>query len=569
MSLCYNRLIKRLGVFIMYIRVGDVLRSNRSNNYKYKIVSEGSSFGYNIEIKGKLIYDVETKFIEDGLNGLSRSELRYQIKSGDTKVMDNGEKCSIVRKEETGGIVLKFENGKVLKFVSTYAYTSGYATSERVDGKEYDIEIGEVVKLSGDMTGVVTKINYRYITILVENRVEIDFPIHTLGARDIWILTKSALSKLLVGEKRDASEGVVAEITDVSGIKDVTVTFSNGLVRHMTYNQFLTTENLMYERPSYINTRVWQEKEQMYATAIKSTGKHKDVFLIKFDDGTTVRAQRRSFLEGKSTKNPKKVRPIQIGECHKQANGLYATVISINEDNKENGDIELSNGVILHNYLLKRVRRGNLPKSSKAMKDIEKYRDKVYTIGNLYYEVLERDRKNILIRWNGFYLEVRGGCTRSRIKMPLLFRPNPRYINYKNITVDKIEADSVKECFYAYGTCNTCGKKVKVVADENGLGHNCYENVSTDYFGLDIDVRQTKPYVYEVKYRDNTKNVLDLSNNRNFRILVHKELYARSGKSVFINGTGEKVLDMYFDEIKKKYVCLVELNNKRYIKVLS
>lgn len=194
----------------MSIRVGDVLRSKRSNNYKYKIVSEGSSFGYNIEIKGKLIYDVETKFIEDGLNGLSINELRYQIKSGDTKVMDNGEKCSIVCKEETGGIVLKFENGKVLKFVSTYAYTSGYATSERVEGKEYDIEIGEVVKLSGDMTGVVTKINYRYITILVENRVEIDFPIHTLGVRDIWILTKSALSKLLVGEKRDASERILS-----------------------------------------------------------------------------------------------------------------------------------------------------------------------------------------------------------------------------------------------------------------------------------------------------------------------------------------------------------------------
>lgn len=555
----------------MDIKIGDKFKHYRGHGETYQVIAKGSSFGYDIKYRGTVSYDVSESFIENGLDGLDRSELRYKIKSGDIKTMNNGETCEIVRKEENGSIILRFENNKVLKFISVYAFTRGYATSERSNNKEYDIEIGDEVNLSGGFSGIITDVNYKEVKILVDDSKEFIWQLSCLGSRGTWVLTKSMLAELLIGRKRDAEDGLIAEITGVNGVKDITVTFSNGNIRHIAYKYFAENKILRSKIPDYTNARVYQKHEKMYATVLSNTGKYKDCFKVRFDDGTVVVVQRKSFLNGKAVKNPKTSKPIEIGECHKQTNGLYATVISINENNKSYGDIKLSNGVILHNYCLKRVRRGNLPKNDKALKSMNKYSGRVDTINGFYYEVLDRDDKVALIRWNDFYLETRCKSSMLSIKTPLIFRSQNTELRYGNIKVDKIESDIERECFYIYGTCTICGKYVKVESNKQLFGHNCYNDVNGDYFGLDVDVIQLSPYKFKFKYKDNTITELTLyGHSHKLRKVAHSSVRIRNkSKLAYIDKTDNRVLDMYFDEVKKRYICVTEKDKVRHIVVLN
>lgn len=552
----------------MDIKIGDRLNGRINNSIiEYCVIDKGTSFGYNLVSIEGYYYDVLPKLDKDGYLDIDKDFISYKYQVDDSKVLKNGEICTLLCKYEDGSCLLGFDNGKKLKFVSVFAFHNRYATSEREDGKEYDINVGDIVTCTHGMKGIVKNINSLEITIEVEG-VEAKFPIKYTGQRKKWVLDKDTLARLLVGKERIVN-GTKMKIKKVNNIKDLEVELDTGEVRVMSYTGFMGATRAI-KNQHIVGLKVYQQKEKMYAECIQSTGAY---LLIKFDDGTTSNALRQTFMEGKSTKVLRNRFKVKVGESIVQNNGLVATVLRIYDN--YTGDVQLSDGTVLKNVKLGRFREGSLSSGVEIAynnKFEQKRMNKRYDcVCGLYYHIVGYTKEEITVRWNDSYCETIDRGKVAYIKVPRCFITYKGKLRYKNIVIERVESNKDKESLIVHGNCATCGEPVVLDIMENMYGHNCMNKVSKDSLGVPILVEHIGYQRYSIIYEDGSraKSInLEKGQGTNCKI-YHPELYCVCG-NFYMYSCRDKVLSMYFDNTIGKYRVLAESKIKeRKIKTIG
>ena len=548
----------------MGIKIGDRLNGRINNSIiEYCVIDKGTSFGYNLVSIEGYYYDVLPKLDKDGYLDIDKDFISYRYQVDDSKVLKNGEICTLLCKYEDGSCLLGFENGKKLKFVSIFAFHNRYATSEREDGKEYDINVGDIVTCTHGMKGIVKNINSLEITIEVEG-VEAKFPIKYTGQRKKWVLDKDALARLLVGKKRIVN-GTKMKIKKVNSIKDLEVELDTGEVRVMSYTGFMGATRAI-KNQHIVGLKVYQQKEKMYAECIQSTGAY---LLIKFDDDTVSHVSRQTFMKGKSTKVLRNRFKVNVGDSVVQNNGTVATVLRIHDNYM--GDVQLSDGKVLNNVRLGRFMEGSLSEGAEIAynRKLEQKRSnkRYYCDYGLYYNIVLYTKEEIIIRWNDSYYETRKIGKVACIEMPRCFRKYSGQLRYQDIIIERVESNKDRKSLIIYGKCATCGASVVTDTADDIYSCNCIDKVIRDSLGVPISVEHIGYQRYSIIYEDGSRIEgikLEKGKGTNRRI-YHPELYCVCGK-FYMYSCRNKVLSMYFDKTIGRYRVVAESINKERTK---
>lgn len=560
----------------MDIKIGDILHTPDKN---YKVLKTGCSYGYDLlDLKNnKVFYDVvvvEKRCKTKSYYNIGTKYIGCSYRVGDRKQFKNGEYGILSKKNMDRSIEIKFDNGRVLKFTTIYAFHNGWATSEREDNKEYEISIGDEYILNKVIKGVVTdfKIGSPDITLGIGGKyVKVscitNFPPCKLRINNI--------KHVLIGEQRTFQDGLVGTIEDVEDLRNILVSFNNNTEKIMRYSRFknnksvktepVLTKDTIKEEIDGI-TRVYQKHLGMYAVIKEKVDK--EYFKVELEDGTIVNAGRHSFRKGVLTLK-KKPTHVKVGERVEQNNGRFAEVIAVHSGRKI--DVKFDDGEIRKNVSSSGFRQGSITNGRTdtwKCKLIEKNKDRK-TVCGLTFSVNSVDKDYIEILWNNSYKERRRRTDSASITSPKGFKYIKRYdkLLFKNIIIDSYILE--ESDIYIKGICSICGKYIEGYVSELSLGHNCLENVM-DYFGLKINVEHKGVSNYKITYLDGYSYEIEnfkISNKDNRITILYKGLKSVRGNGVYLSGgIRTKVLAMYFDESIKRYRAVVQSGRGTQVK---
>ncbi len=553
----------------MDIKIGDILRT-KQNKKGFKVLGNGMSYGYDLlNLKtNKIMYDIIVRKNNE-TSQYYNIDTRYcgiNYRLGNRKQFNNGEYGTLIKKNANGTISIEFDNGKVLKFNTIHAWHNSWATSDREEGKEYEINVGDTFIFNKFIKGIVTDVELgqpKYTVNIGGKLIVLDYS-KTIHIERLKI---HKIKHVLLGEKMTYDDGVVGTIEDVENMTNILVSFSNGENKIISYERFKNSKPIEFERNSAVTcckiiegvTRVYQKNIQMYATVKRRLGH--DKFEVVFEDGATDIVSRASFRKGVITRNRPKPVPITIGEKVKQNNGRIAEVIKIHKGRLI--DVKFGDGEVQKNVSGGNFRKGSITgglTESRNYSISQKYKN-VPTVCGLYFSIVDFTDTSVVVEWNGTYKEEVDRRYYSMIQTPKGFtyikKENKLY--YKNIEITKYTL--FKDDILIKGVCSVCKKPIKAYISEMKLGHNCLED-GTDYFGLKINVKHKGVNKYKITYLDGYSYEIEhlkVWNKDNKVTVLYKGLKNVRGNGVYLSGgVRTKVLDMYFDESIKRYRAVVQ-----------
>lgn len=539
----------------MDIKIGDLIFT-QSNKMGFKILGNGASYGYDlIDLRNNTFYyDVVIDKSESSNNlyrvNTSKIDCRYRV--GDYKKFNNGESGTLVKKNKNGTISIQFDNGNVLKFRTVFAFVYGYATSDRVISKEYEINVGDVVIFNKFLTGTVIEANLGIPKVTVN----IGGKLVSVDCRKCLMPTSlhiESLRHVLIGKTMTYDNGLIGEIKDVKDLTHILVSFTDGTEREMKYERFVDSRPLR-RKIGNIGDRIYQKNIKMYALLKERLDG--SMVRVELEDGTNIVVSGSSYREG-TIKYTKSTSKSFVGKKIAQNDGRLAEVVRVN--GKDKADVKIE-GQLYKNVSRRLLRKGLLTKSYFDTKDGLDTKDTytTATVCDLFYSIESTDGNNSVLIWNNVYREiVKSKDSYAKLTPSCMTYSGKRNkLVYKNIEITRyslFEKDIEIE-----GVCLVCGKPVKTCISKIEYGHNCLEDTKTDSVGCRIDVRHVNVNRYEITYEDNYKILLTYTNKTKNKWILHSGLertkfgYARLGKTKF------KVIMMYYDSIEKKYRLLLE-----------
>ena len=567
----------------MDIKIGDILRT-RNNKKGFKVLGKGTSYGYDlINLRNnKKMYDIIVRKNHEGSQyyNIDTKSSGTDYRVGDRKQFNSGEYGTLVNKNENGTISIEFDNGKTLKFLSIHAFHRGYATSDREEGKEYEVEIGDVFTFNKYIKGTVIS------TTLGSPKYVVD-----IGGKNVTVacnkyfpqelLKMCEIQHVLLGEKMTYDDGLVGTIEDVENMSKILVSFSNGKDKIMTYERFKDPRPVKFERKPTINcgkiiygvTRVYQKNIGMYATVRQKIDSEK--IEVEFEDGSIEIVNRKGFKNGTLCKrNRRKPVLITVGEKIIQNDGRVAEVIKVHKGRLI--DVKFDDGEIRTNVSGGDFRVGSVTKgltASLKYKMSQKYNNKP-TVFGLRFSLKDLGDNYAIILWNGLYEERIDRRYYSSIQTPSCFTYSKKNnkLYYKNIEISKYTF--YKKDILIEGVCTICKKPIKAYVSEMEFGHNCLEN-GIDSLGCEIDVEKTGTNSYVVTYLDGYKNVINrlnpLSPENSLGVYYKGIKNVRGCGAYLCGGKRIKVLCMYYDKDIKKYRAVLQYDtpNRKKIRRLE
>ena len=370
-------------------------------------------------------------------------------RTGEIRIMNNGQKAQIIKYDDYMHILVRFENGVVMK-TDYNRFKSGNLGNKKLGGEDIKLikirqeRLGERKMMSCGLEATIIEYNNaKNVKVRFSNGYEMTTDYQKFKSGALGTQNPDFLSSIRVGLKKRMNCGLEAEIIDCKKNGVVVVKFEDGYIRDALFSKFCSGDIVHKDfrnklSDSYIknkNSRIG-EKEMMNNGMLaeiidyRSSG---DID-VKFADGTVVTTKYRCFKNG-GIKNPNyldprlvKTRDKRLGEIIVSKDGRNAKIIEYN--NADDITIQFDNGEKRYNQKYHQLKKGIITENF----DPSKRLGEVFTSnfdGSLYTIIDYINEKNITVKFDTG--EIISHVAYSVASKGLLRKRNFRYYGYKII----------------------------------------------------------------------------------------------------------------------------------------
>lgn len=299
-----------------------------------------------------------------------RDEYKTRV-IGETRVMKNGEKATIIAYRKAKDIDVQFEDGTIVTNKEYQNFKNGRIRNSNNSAhyQKKQLRLGEKRIMNDGNTATI--IAYR-----ASNDIDVEFEDGTIR-QHIWYsnFTKGQIKKNErqkidnppIGERRRMNNGMEAVIIQYRTYNDVDIQFEDGAINyHKGYYSFKKGE-IGHPQKRFTAARFIQQRQNRLGenkrmnngqiATIIAYRNSKDID-IQFEDGEIVTHKSYGNFQSGNVLNKKYNYSIHIGESNMMKNGMVATIIEYRASNDI--DVEFEDGYINQHKTYKAFQYGEI-----------------------------------------------------------------------------------------------------------------------------------------------------------------------------------------------------------------
>lgn len=266
-------------------------------------------------------------------------------RTGETRIMNNGLKATIIEYFDSNNMTIRFENGEVREHVYYGDFFAGQVKSFSLPNQKLNLfHAGEKRIMNDGFEAEL--IAYRHShdcdVLLADGTIKEHVRYHQFTDGGLRV----DIAKIRVGEARTMNNGLMATIIAYHSSTNIDIRFENDVIRKgVRYKSFVKGEVALYgstrkkvQKPRGESDPKTMKKAQQYVgerrqmksgrwATIQAYRAYRDIDVI-FDDGEVAVNVRYEQFKAGTVKTPKDENASVVGESRKAKNGLMMTIIA-------------------------------------------------------------------------------------------------------------------------------------------------------------------------------------------------------------------------------------------------
>lgn len=321
-----------------------------------------------------------------------------------------------------------------------------------------------------------------------------------------------------VGSKTVAKNGIGLEIVEYNSYKDIIVKSEDGKITRTSSNSFR-------KQSASLTQRGFDEQNCLGVSRVATTGiKYTCIeytsynnIKLKSENGDIISSTRNKFMSKNFDGSSCKVKSV-VGTRVLQKCGVWAEIINVNDDHTIN--VKFDSGVVRNGVTYSPFRNGVLVEEVKSVVG-----KRVLQNCGVWAEVIKNNEDgSIDVKFDNGY--IRKGVGKG------------------SFSQGRIAEQEVKSKLIGQEKVNSLGMKYVILSGD-------YKNKSAG--------------IFEVKFEDGTKSIGNTKTARHSKIICRQD---KGNRSYLKEEPDYKVLGVYFDSSKRKYIALVDNKKNRKLIVL-